>query len=204
MFKKNILLLSVFALVMSFFLQSCGGFKVVEGNLDFLKGQKKLKLAYDYSQMGVGKFENEADYVAKKVKEYNEKEPGKGDNWAKAWKGDRATRFQPQFEMLLNKYLNKVSVDANPDYSDAKYTLILKTVFTEPGYNIYISRKNAHINVDVLFVETANPSKVLCKLQMDKIQGASFGGYDFDTGTRIMEAYAKCGKELAKFISGSF
>ncbi len=200
--KFTAIITAVFAI--SFLLSSCGGIKMVEGDLGFLKGQGKIKIKYDYSNMGVGKFEKEEEYINKKVTEYNDKEPGKGDNWRKAWVNDRATRFQPKFEELFNKYMGKINVNGDTGWDDAKYTMIIHTVYTEPGYNIYISRKNAHINVDITFVETKNPGKVLAKLQHDKVQGASFGGYDFDTGTRIMEAYAKLGKDLSKYLVNYF
>ncbi|RLD77760.1 MAG: hypothetical protein DRJ15_12900, partial [Bacteroidetes bacterium] len=82
----------------------------------------------------------------------------------------------------------------------AEYTLILKTTFLEPGYNIGISSKNASINVEVFLVKTEDPSNVITQLDMDKVPGrGSFGG-DFDTEYRIGEAYAKGGKELAQII----
>jgi len=31
--------------------------------------------------------------------------------------------------------------------------------------------------------------------------GTTFTGYDYDTGLRIAEAYAKCGKSLGAFLS---
>ena len=201
--NKSLALMTAIAAV-AFLLSSCGGIKMVDGDLGFLKGQAKVKIQYDYSKMGVGKFDREEDYLDKKIKEYNDKEPGKGDSWAKAWRSDRTTRFQPKFEELFNKITNPVNVSADPGYDDAKYTMIIHTIYTEPGYNVYISRKNAHINVEISFIETKNPMKVLAKLRYDKVEGRSFGGYDFDTGTRLSESYAKLGKDLAKYLRDHF
>src|SRR6056297_966360 len=80
---------------------------IVEGDLGFLKGESVVNLEYDYSDMSVGKFENEEDYIAKKKTEYNEKEAGRGDKWEESWVEDRGTKFQPMFEELLNKYTGK-------------------------------------------------------------------------------------------------
>jgi hypothetical protein len=87
------------------------------------------------------------------------------------------------------------------DFPSEKYTMIVKTTKTEPGYNIAISRKNAEIAGEIQVVETANPSKIVLRLSFEKALGRSFGGYDYDTGFRIQEAYADLGKALGKYMS---
>jgi len=143
---------------------------------------------------------SEEEYINKKIAEYNLKIPGKGEEWSKSWKTDRAARYQPKFENLLNKYLQENSVSASPDIKDSKYSILLKTTFTEPGYNIYVSSQNAMIDVEVYFVETNNPSNVVIKLTIKRIPGRSVMGDDYDTGVRIEEAYAKCGKDLGIYL----
>jgi hypothetical protein len=172
---------------------------VISGDPAIIKGETKLGLLYNYDDMKVGKM-TEVDYVAKKTKEYNSKAPGKGDDWSKKWKSDRETRYQPKYEELLNKYLSEKGVTASPDIKDSKYSILLKTVFTEPGYNIYMSKMDASINVEIYIIETANPANTLVKMTMKKIPGRTFMGDDYDTGVRIEEAYAKCGKELGAFL----
>ncbi len=170
------------------------------GSLSFLKNEKFVMVHYDYSNMGVGKFDKEEDYVAKKVSDYNAKEAGKGDRWKESWIADRKASFQPKFEELLNKQLKSAGVYFGPENKDAKYTLIVKTTFTEPGYNIYVTRKSASVDVEAVFVETANPSNMVAVIISKRNPGTSFGGNDYDSGVRISEAYAKCGKEIGKFI----
>ncbi|SKA40487.1 hypothetical protein SAMN04488128_105199 [Chitinophaga eiseniae] len=171
--------------------------KLVDGDLAALKSEKQLNVEFTYDQLKVGKFDNEADYIQKKTAEYNQKEAGKGDNWAKAWKNDRKDRFEPSFESLFNENSDtKVG-----DYAGAKYTLIFHTTFVEPGFNVGVMRKNAYIDAEVLIVETANKSKTVAKISVDNAPGRMFGGFDFDTGERIKEAYAVSGKKLARFIN---
>ncbi len=176
--------------------------KIESGDFDFLKGETTVKLEYDYSDMAVGKFDREEDYVNKKVDDYNKKYPGtgRGDQWKESWIGDRKARFEPKFEELLNNYLRPKRISFSPEHSDAKYTMILKTTFTEPGFNVYVTKKPAMIDVEAIFVETANPDNVLGVISSKKNPGRTFGDADFDTGVRIAEAYAKCGKELAAFL----
>lgn len=174
--------------------------KVLDGSLDALKGTDKLNLEYDYSKMGVGKFATEKEYINKKKKEYNEKEAGKGDEWEQSWVADRANRFQPQFEELFGKH-SGVTAGNIPN---AKYTLIFKTTYTEPGYNIYVSRKNAEIDGEALIVETANHNNVIARLSVLNSPGRTFGGNDYDSGIRIQESYAVAGKGLGKYLKDKF
>lgn len=171
-------------------------FKITEGSLNDIVASKQLNVTYDYSDMRVGKFDNEADYISKKKNDYNNKEAGKGDEWEKSWVADRAGRFQPQFEELFNKYSD---IKAGNDPSSA-YTMIVKTTFTEPGFNVGVMRSNAYISGEILFVETANTGHVIATISFTKSPGRDFGGYDFDTGYRIQQAYAALGKGLAKFL----
>lgn len=186
-----------------FFLFSSAGFaqklKLASGNLDFLKGQKNINVLYDYSNMGVGKFDKEEDYVEEKVNDYNKKEAGKGDEWRKNWVGDREARYQPKFEELMNKELEKPGIQIG-NFPDAEYTLILKTTFTEPGFNVGVARKNAYTDFDVIFVKT-NSTEKIAVVSILNSPGRGGMGYDFDAGFRIQEAYAKAGKELAQFLS---
>lgn len=166
--------------------------KILEGSADVLKNEKEINIEFTYNDMSVGKFDQEADYVKSRTQELNKKEPGRGDTWAKAWIADRKNRFEPKFEELFSK-TGEITLAAN-----AKYTLIFNTSFTEPGFNVGVMKKNAYIDGVVTIVETADKSKVVAKINVDNAPGRSFWGNDFDTGERIMEAYAMAGKALAK------
>jgi hypothetical protein len=174
--------------------------KLVSGSVEMLKGEKILNLKYDYSNMAVGKYKNETDYISKKVDEMNKKEAGSGDKWEQAWVSDRANRFQPRFEKNLNQIIDKMGVTAKENAADAKYTLIIHTTFTEPGFNVGVMRQNAYIDVTVNVVETAAPEKVLGSVEMKKLQSKYMGGYDFDTGARIESCYDRAGDELGAFL----
>lgn len=172
--------------------------KLDSGNLKALKGQKEFNIVYEYDDMQVGKFDSEEAYIEERVTKLNDKEAGSGDKWKEGWFADREGRYHPKFEELLNVNLDKASASANN--AGAKYTIVLKTVFTEPGFNVGVARKNASINVVIHFVESGTDN-IIGVMTMDKIPGRGGMGYDFDTGFRIQEAYAKCGKELGKYLS---
>lgn len=172
---------------------------VKSGDVGVLAGQKTINVEYDYSDFGVGKFATEQEYLDKKSAEYNAKEAGKGDSWKKAWVEDRKNRFEPKFEELFNKGLEGKGLSLVGGRPDSKYTLIVRTKFVEPGFNVGVMRKNASVDFVFDIVETSSKSKVV-ELSLDKTPGGMFGGYDFDTGARLAESYAKGGKVLANYI----
>lgn len=172
--------------------------KLTSGSAAALKGEKNVNVVFTYDGMGVGAFKNEQDYIDKKKKEYNAKEAGKGDKWEQAWLADRKNRFEPQFVELYNKN-SKIIIG---DFPDAKYTLVFNTTFTEPGFNVGVVRKNAMINGVAKIIETTS-KKQIGEYSVMKAPGRTFGGYDFDSGLRIQEAYAVAGKVLGKTITSA-
>lgn len=170
------------------------------GDMKFLKGQKAIDLKFDYEKMGVGKFNTEEEYINEKVTEHNKKETGKGDKWKDGWINAREKHYEPKFEELANKYLEKYSVSIVKDNSAAKTTCIVKTTFIEPGFNVGVMKKPAFCNYEFLFYDNSSPDKILAKLQLTNVPGSQMSGYDFDASARISESYAKAAKILAKYL----
>ena len=170
------------------------------GDINVLSGQKTVNIEYDYSEFGVGKFATEKEYLDKKAAEYNAKEAGKGDSWKKAWVDDRKNKYEPKFEELFNKGLEDKGLKAVQGRPDATYTFIVHTKFVEPGFNVGVMRKNAAVDYEIDLVESANKSKKIAQIDMNKVPGGQFGGFDYDSGARIAESYAKAGKSLAAFL----
>lgn len=189
---KNIIVVLLIVLSTSSFAQKI---KLLEGSLKPLKGQTAIKVEFSYDDMAVGKYADENQYVAKRKTELNEKEPGRGDKWEAAWFADRHERFEPQFRELFSKHAEVTTVN-----EEATYTLVFKTKKTEPGWNVGISRMPAFIDGEAWIVETKNPSNVVAKIMINRALGRDVWGFDYETGARLQEAYAKAGKELGGFI----
>lgn len=172
------------------------GVKVLEGDLKALKGESTIRVEFTYDGLVIGDDRTpEADYKKKKKQELNAKDPGRGDSWEKSWVDDRKERFEPKFRELFEKY-SKKQIDSN-----AKYTLIFNTTRTEPGWvGVGLIRRSARIDAEVFIVETANRNNVIAKLAVENAPGAGGMGYDYDTGLRIQEAYAKSGKEVGRVV----
>ena len=191
---KRLPYLAIFLMLMLSVNLKAQKIKLAEGSIDAVKGESSIAFEFTYDNMKVGKFDKEADYVAKKTEDYNKKEDGKGDTWAKAWVDDRKYRFEPKFIELFTEYSGKT------ESKKAKYIMVFKTIFTEPGYNVGVSRKNAKIDADVWIVEAANKNNVVAKLTVEDALGRTFWGTDYDTGARIAETYADAGKALGKYF----
>jgi hypothetical protein len=173
--------------------------ELIEGDLSALKSEKSIDFAFSFDSMMVGKGRKatpETEYVAKKIAEYNKKTPGKGDEWAKAWKDDRESRYQPAFTKMFEQY-SSLQMAAT-----AKYTLIFKTTMTEPGFNIMVHQEPAQIDGQAWIVETANKSHVIAKMNLVKANGRGYWGSEFDTGERLTEAYEAAGRGLGYFVRG--
>jgi hypothetical protein len=198
--KKIISMLGILVISLSFMNATAQKIKTTEGDPSVLKNEANINIEFTYDNISVGKFANEQDYIKKKTDEYNAKTPGRGDIWAKDWIADRANRYEPKF-IDLYMITSKKTVS-----KDAKYTLIFKTKSIEPGYNVaggmvaFGGRKNAEIDAEVWIVETANRSNKIAVITVENAPGGVWGGYDYDTGTRIAESYAISGKKLAKYI----
>jgi hypothetical protein len=178
--------------------------KLVSGDMKVLKGQSEVILKYDYSNMGVGKYKNADEYTSEKVAEMNKKKEGSGDAWLEKWNSDRTERFEPSFRKDFNNEVESFSLSGKDDSPNAKYTFIIRTTFTEPGFNatmaIGFAKKPATIDVIVDLVETANPGTVIGSVEMKKIQSKNMGGYDYDTGGRIESCYERAGEYLGKYL----
>jgi hypothetical protein len=149
---------------------------------------------------------SEKEYVTQKTSELNAKKPGDGDRWAQAWQDDRTRLFQPSFLKELNDKLEKQGVVAKENASDAKYTLVVKTVLVNVGYNIGVSKKEAYINLTIDVVETADHSKVAASVEMinvlKKVQvSAGDMTFDFAVGLRLQACYEQAGTSFGKFLS---
>jgi len=183
-------------------LSGCGStYQTVKGDFAPLAGETELNIEYEYQGMTVGDFASEDEYLQDGATERDAEETGSGAAWKDEWRANRAARFQPKFEELLNSRLRGSGVRVASGLGDAKYTILVKTLHTEIGWNVAIMRRPAHINLEVKVVETANRGNELVELLGNGIPGADAWGFDYAVGDRLVQAYAKAGKELGILLA---
>ena len=175
--------------------------KVEQGSFDFIVGQKEINVEFDYENMKLMKdnLTNE-EYVTKRSRELEEKTRGKGKTWEKKWNTSRELIWNPKFLELMNKYLGKdEDIYFAEDLSDAKYTLIVETVWLYPGWDAGIMKQHAKVTTNLKFVETANKDNILLEVSSKNAPGDQWGN-NYSNESRVGEGYAKTGKSLAKLI----
>lgn len=167
---------------------------LTKGDLSILKDEKTINIEFTYEKMTVGDDGTEANYIKRKTQENNDKEKGSGEIWARKWEEDKKQKFEPKFVLGFTN-LSKMTMS-----KDAKYTLIFNTRALEPGYSVGVSKRNAGIDGTVTIVETANPTKKLVVLSVERPGENMFRGAAFDAGSRIADAYYLSGQKVGKFI----
>lgn len=172
-----------------------------DADLSFLSGQTKFNIEYNYDKMMVAD-DAEETYKKEKITKFNEKQPGKGDRWAEKWVNARTLVYEPMFEELISKYVFKANGGmVAKKQADAKYTVYIKTLNTDPGWNAVVMKRNPKCVFEISVIEVAT-GKVKAKGEM-KASGVLMGGsdWDFDPTNSIKECYAKAGKEVGKKIA---
>lgn len=171
--------------------------KVLSGDFDFLKGQGAVVVKLDFSEVTFyNENLSEKEYIDKRVKEIEEKEPGESANWVKDWESFRDTRF-------LDKFISIATENSNIDFvkdGNTPYTLIVKATWIYPGWFGGVMKQHAKISTLLQFVESGDPTHVLLAIEADKAPGdIAFVGIP-NNNDRIAEGFAKTGKTLAQLI----
>jgi len=171
------------------------------GDLKFLNGVSDLKIEYSYDGMMVGNM-TEEDYIVKHAAELNNKKAGSGKEWKVKWVQDREKRYQPAFERYFVKVMSKAGISASTTKSDAKYTVIIKTLTTEVGLytGVSVVAKKTFIDVDAIFIETGKPDNELCTIAAKHFVGDAGDFASYDIGLRITAAYLGLGNRLGGYV----
>ncbi|AYN69316.1 hypothetical protein D1013_18950 [Euzebyella marina] len=175
--------------------------KIEEGDFDFLPGQQEVNVEFVYDNMKLLKKNlPEEQYVAEHAAEMEEKSPGKGDTWKKKWEAAPELIWQPKFLELMNRYFyDDHQLAFKEGLADAKYTLIVETVWLYPGWDAGVMKQPAKVTTNLKFVETADPSNVLAEVSSENAPGDQWGS-SFSNEDRLGEGYAKTGKSFARLV----
>ncbi|HSH65735.1 MAG TPA: hypothetical protein VLB84_08050 [Bacteroidia bacterium] len=169
------------------------------GDISSLDGVKAVNIVYDYSDMGVGAFRKEEDYVKKRSDEMEAKEKGSSEKFKKDWVDARKRRYEPKFEELFKKIgMKEIGMDGTNYSNSNEVTLVVHTTFIEPGTNIGVYKKPAYVDFECTFKN--KEGKVLCVFYIKNAVGSQAMGFDYAVEARILESYAKGAKMLVLAI----
>lgn len=171
--------------------------KVEQGDWKNLKNITKFNLVFDYSNLEIPKYDNEEAFLKDKMQKREEDKEGDGERFKKSWFDDRENRYEPKFIESFNKRWENNEIVAVKDLTDAEFTIMVHTTFIYPGYNVGVMRQNSKIDAILTVSKSDNPDTILFKVKYTKAEGNGVFGYDFNSGYRISEAYAKLAKTFA-------
>ncbi len=174
--------------------------KISEGSFKNLKGITEFNLEFDYTDVQIPKYKSEEEFLKDKMKKRDEKEPGTGEAFKKSWFDDRDKRYAPKFIESFNKRFEDGEVKVDRELNSAEYTINIHTTLLYAGYNVGVSRKNARIDAVITIFKKDNPDQPILKVNYEKVEGGGAVGFDYDSGYRISECYAKLAKTFAKTI----
>lgn len=173
--------------------------KVIKGDFKNLKGITEYNLQFDYTNLKVDKFKTEEEFLADKMKK-RDKEEGTAEEFKANWFADRENRYEPKFIESFNKRFDDGKVKVGKGLAGAKYIMKVKTTWIYPGYNVGVMRQPAKVDATIYIYDVADPSKELLVVSYEKALGNGAMGFDYNSGYRISEAYAKLAKEFAAHI----
>lgn len=200
--KKSIIL--YFALLFSTLSISAQKIKIISGNPKLFEKVKSYHLTFDYSDLKVEKYEDEQSYIEFMMDDAEKRKEGGGENWFNIWNDKRVDSYQPKFIELFNKYSgNKINIDTV--FKDQQYELNVRTQFLEIGNHINGKKSKTYIDV-IVTLYNSDSSEVPLIISMSNVNGKDFAVFTLDNSLysadfrRIEEAYARCGRELAKYM----
>jgi hypothetical protein len=198
---KKIFLMFFVALATAAFAQN--QINIESGNFDFLKDQTEVnvQLKFDHAVYQEKNLTEDQYIENRKIDITAKKSEEVWKNWIYQWGRFKSTEYLDYFFKGVNNKSKKVFFRNDVK---AKYTLIIDAKWIYAGwYGGMIGSQEAKLTADLIFVETADPSKVIMKLQADKIQGKQMNkDFNWEYG-RIAAAYEVTGKKLGKEIKNA-
>lgn len=171
--------------------------EILSGTPEHFKNARSYYIQFDYTDLLIGGYESEEEYIAY-MREDAELRRKSADDWENKWFNDRKTVFEPKFLELFIKHAgSKMIID--PNNKDQEFVLKLHTQFIEIGFNRNFKESPTYINVIASISDKDNTEKPLVISMKYIIGKEAMSSYSADF-RRIEEAYAKCGKELAKYM----
>ncbi len=169
-----------------------------------IKKGDTLKIVYDYSKMKVDTFSSEQSFIALTVEKYNLREPGRGNKWKNDWVSDRVNMFQPRFETLFRKHLQKKAAYC-VTCQNADIVIVVRTTRTSLGYSNHLIYSMfswaAECDFEINIYKGNNFKEPIAIGFLERARGQDYGGYYYETGIRITEAYARVARAIATDIA---
>ncbi len=175
-------------------------FKTDQGSLEALKGIERYHIVFEYdTNLTIPKYESEEAFLESEVKERESIEIGAGKEYKKLWFENRVECYEPKLIQEFNYFnLEEKQVTVARDISDTKFTMVVRTLLTDPGNRNFFFRKAARLEVTIRIYETEKPENILYSTEMVDVHSRGANSDDFN---RIISAYAELGRGMSRHFS---
>jgi hypothetical protein len=137
---------------------------------------------------------SEKKYIEDMKVRWDKKEPGKGEKWEAYWAEGREKQYEPVFQYFFSKESGlKIT-------QDAPYTLHVKIMQMEPGWNIGIKGLRSSTEVIAVITKSDDPKRPIAVTELSRFRGRDGNGGDFEAVRRIKEAFAEAGEGLGQLV----
>ena len=173
--------------------------KPTQGSFAALKGITEFNVVFDYENLKVDKFKTEEDFLNDKMAKREEK--GSAEDFKTSWFADREAKYEPKFIECFNAASRRNGVTVQKDLSSANYTMVVKTTWIYPGYNVGVMDQPAKLKVTITVFPTNDPSNIVVSVPYLKVQSVDVMGMEYNSGSRIASAYCTLARQHAKALA---
>jgi hypothetical protein len=184
--KKNVGLLILFSLLLT-----AASAQKLKGNLDFLKGQERVNVVFDYKGVTIDG-DSEESYVKEKMAE--EKTPEDAAAWKTEWDAARG-KYQKMYIQYFNDESNNIVIGA---YPDAQYSIIVRLDDIDPGNFAGPFSNPAKIRSSINIVKTGDETSLAAITGNKDYNNFALSPLLLD---RIATGFGEAGKVFAKFLN---
>jgi len=170
--------------------------KFVKGDVENLIGITEYNVVFDYSNIIIANFDSEEEFLKDKMAIRDAQKIGSGEKFKHDWFTFRDSLYEPSFIEVFNDYFilkRKIKVQEN---SDAKYTMLINTVFVYPGYNVGVWYEDSKLKATVTVFETSIPENIIFTTKEIYVKGKA----TYHTGKRISNAYGMLARRIAAYL----
>jgi len=170
--------------------------KIVTGGVENLIGVNEYNIVFDYSNITIAKFDSEEAFLKEKMQLREEYVKGSGEKFKHDWFSFRDSLYEPRFITAFNDYFSlkrKIKIQEN---SDAKYTMLISTVFVYPGYNVGVWYEDSKLKATITIYETNVPENIIFTTKEIYVKGKA----NYHSGKRISNAYGMLARRIAAYL----
>jgi hypothetical protein len=167
------------------------GIQLIEGNPASLSAISQVNITYDYTQMHIGKYMGEEEYLREEMKGYG-KDTANARNFKQRWVQNHYMAFEPGFEASFNEAGQKAGISGS-NYSSAN-AITLQVFITSIDYGFYALyvTKPATISAECVFADLEG--NILARYSIQNARQK----YTMNETDNITKCYRKAAKMLAK------